>query len=835
MQFEMTWIMSLFQRILFILLTLFFANAWGQSIERQPHIGYLFPAGGQRGTVMQITTGGQYLRGVTNVYVSGEGVSATVVQYVPPLTRKQLQDIQKKLNELRQKRTASTSPRKESSSNAIDTSTLPMLKQSTSFMNIPSLNPVRNFSTATEEQQRFTPAISNGVNQETTNFSTAAPANNTQTNANTTMNEIILPDHPLLRNLENLSPKELQKVVRELVALNKKQQDKEASISEIVILEININPNVAPGVRELRLQTPLGLTNPLCFCVGLLPEFTEEEPNEPDSPVTSILDIPVVLNGQIKEGDVDRFHFKAHQGQHLIIEAHVRSLIPYLADAVPGWFQAALTLYDAKGNEVAFADHYRFNPDPVICYLVPKDDIYQLEIRDTIYRGRDDFVYRITIGEQPFITGLYPLGSRAGFSTIASITGWNLTNNELTLDTRLGTDWVRQTTVRQNELVSNQVTYAIDTLSERFEIEHNDTFRQAQMVTLPKVINGRISQPGDVDMFCFEGKAGDEIVAEVYARRLQSPLDSQLRLMDAKGRVLGKNDDYEDKEFGLLTQHTDSYSHTRMPADGIYYIQLSDSQNHGGIEYTYRLRIGPPQPDFALRLTPSSINIPAGRTIPINVYAIRKDGFNGDIYVVLKDTTAGIRLSGGRIPSGQDQVRMTLTATRESSEQPIVVELEGLARIGEQMISRPVVPAEDMMQAFAYRHLVPSQELLVAVTENKRRGPFIEPVNGSILIPEGGSTQVIFKIPPRANLGNIKLKLDEPPKGISLRDVSIEQGQLTFMLATDSKEFKTGYKDNLIIEAFVEFDRVGKDGKKSGAKQQVSLGILPALPIDIVE
>jgi len=45
-----------------------------------------------------------------------------------------------------------------------------------------------------------------------------------------------------------------------------------------------------------------------------------------------------------------------------------------------------------------------------------------------------------------------------------------------------------------------------------------------------------------------------------------------------------------------------------MPADGTYRVVLCDSQNHGGAAYGYRLRLSPPQPDFALRAAPSSLN-----------------------------------------------------------------------------------------------------------------------------------------------------------------------------------------------------------------------------------
>ena len=73
-----------------------------------------------------------------------------------------------------------------------------------------------------------------------------------------------------------------------------------------------------------------------------------------------------------------------------------------------------LALYDAHGKEVAYDDDYRFNPDPTILYQAPNDGQYALAIYDAIYRGREDFVYRITLGEMPFVTSVFPLGGRAG-------------------------------------------------------------------------------------------------------------------------------------------------------------------------------------------------------------------------------------------------------------------------------------------------------------------------------------------------------------------------------------------------------------------------------------
>ena len=774
--------MPLFKRmILAVIMTLFLADAWSQTGEKPPYIGYLYPAGGRQGTVFQIKAGGQNLKGVDNVYISGEGVSAKVVQYMRPLTNEQKRELQKRIREIRQKLTAQKMPGKR----------------------------------LTEKENKPPRPIKKG--------------------AESTTETVALPDYPLLRNLDNMSLKDL-KIVEEEYLNTKKNQQGKGVLAEIVLIEVTIEADAATGDREIRLGAPAGLTNPQRFQVGLLPEICEEEPNDPNEPVIQLIDIPSTLNGQIKPGDVDRFRFKAKSGQNLVFEVQARSLIPYLADAVPGWFQPVLTLYDTKGNELAFDDDYRFNPDPVLFYKVSKDDEYLLEIRDSIYRGRDDFVYRITAGEVPFITGIFPLGGREGVPTTGAITGWNLDARQVTLDTQPGGDSLRHITLRQNKWLSNKVPYMVNDLPESLETEPNDTITHAQAISLPRIVNGRIEKPGDIDTFKFTGKAGDELVAEVYARRLQSPLDSLLRLTNEKGRLLAFNDDFEDKASGLETHHADSYLSARLPEDGVYIMEISDTQNKGGDAYAYRLRISPPQPDFALRMTPSTINVPAGGIVCIDVYAIRKDGFDGDINMEMKDPPKGFKLSGGRIPSGRENVRMTLMASMKPLNQPVALNMEGQAQIGGENIVRPVLPSENMMQAFAYYHLVTSQELMVDVIKTTRRAMNMELVGkDGIEIPAGGTCQVAYKLPPRFALKDIQMQLNEPPKGISLRDVFIKPGSLTFLLEADGKAAKAGLKDNLIVEAFTERDKVRKDGKKTGEKQRISLGVLPAIPVEIVK
>jgi hypothetical protein len=353
---------------------------------------------------------------------------------------------------------------------------------------------------------------------------------------------------------------------------------------------------------------------------------------------------------------------------------------------------------------------------------------------------------------------------------------------------------------------------------------------------VPQIINGRIGKPGDVDIFRFDANAGDEIVAEVYARRLNSPLDSLLWLSDANGKTLAHNDDNADKNVGLLTHNADSYLRLRLPEKGTYFVHLADSENHGGPDYGYRLRISPPQPDFALLAAPSSINVLTGGNVPVTIEALRKDGFNGEIELALKDAPPGFKLSGARIPAGCDRLRITLTAPQKPLEQPINLRLEGQAKIDGQTVSRPVTPAEDMMQAFIYRHMVPSQEFMVATGFNKRRAPIFEMVdNNSIKIPAGGKAKVRVKIPKKPIASAIQLELSEPPAGLTLGDVNIIPGEMTFTIAADGNTAKVGLADNLIVDIYADPPSKPSDNQKKAQKQRVYIGTLPAITCEIVQ
>ena len=228
-------------------------------------------------------------------------------------------------------------------------------------------------------------------------------------------------------------------------------------------------------------------------------------------------------------------------------------------------------------------------------------------------------------------------------------------------------------------------------------------------MTLPIIVNGRIDQPDDWDVFQFAGKSNETIVAEVHARRLDSPLDSVLKLTDAAGKLLAFNDDHEDLGAGVNTHHADSYLMAKLPADGTYYVHLGDTARNGGEEYGYRLRLSAPQPDFALRVVPSSLSLRGKATATAHRLCHPQGRFHRPDQAELERSAAGI-LAPLRHPlrhpdrgaaHGQDRPGCD---TKNRSTCPS----SGSAKIEDQEVTHEAVPAEDRMQAFLWRHLVPA-------------------------------------------------------------------------------------------------------------------------------
>jgi hypothetical protein len=221
-------------------------------------------------------------------------------------------------------------------------------------------------------------------------------------------------------------------------------------------------------------------------------------------------------------------------------------------------------------------------------------------------------------------------------------------------------------------------------------------------------------------------------------------------------------------------------------------------------------------------------------------YALRRDGFAGEIALGLKDAPAGVVLHGAVIPAGQDEVRLTLQVppTAPLADAPVTLTMEGRATIQGREVKRQAQAADDRMQAFAYHHLVPAEGLKLALT---RRGAFRSPARiaaQSIRIPAGGSVRVPVQVqlPPNAAIRAVHFELSDPPDGVRLRSSTPENGAL--VLECDAAKAKPGAKGNLIVNILAERQAPAATQKAAPAAranlQRLPMGALPAVPFEIV-
>ncbi|MDR2115834.1 MAG: PPC domain-containing protein [Planctomycetaceae bacterium] len=706
--------------VVFFLLISSFAEAQ----QRNPKIGYLYPAGGQQGTTFEILIGGRQIARSSEVLISGSGVRGRILHGYAGMfinnsdERKVAQQIYNDAKQLLEPKNVAAKQEEQKDNRKNEKNEKKEQKQISESQNN---NQMKDSAKTAEEQALPSP-------------------------------ETIMQRFPYFKRLTNPTPDDLQLVFYEYFAPRVDRKPKE-TLNQGVLVEITIDADAAPGDRDLRLITGNGISPPVRFLVGTNPEINELEPNDSNasnssntsngsnaSPLQTLeawkhrdapktirqlkpFELPIVINGQIRAADVDRFQFKAQAGQHLIIGVRARYLMPYLADAVPGWFQAAVSLYAPDGKKIDDAASFRFDPDPVLCVDIPKTGIYTLEIQDSIFRGRDDFVYRISIDELPFVTSVFPLGGRFGSSAEVEITGYNLPDKKTLLNIKHGETEIREKSFLDKNWLSYPIRYAANDLPERLESEPNNNIKQAEKISLPVIVNGQISEQDDVDYFSFEGKKGNRVVLDVTARLLHSPLDAGIELIGADGNIIAANDDRADSKgpnIGLETHHADPYLNVELPADGIYTVRLFNTIKRGSLEYGYRFRISPPQEDFAVYCEPSSLFF-NNKTQPIKIRVFRKDGFNGEVRLRLSELSerAGFQLGEVKIPAGTEETTATLTLLPKYNGEPTEIILEAVAVINGKEKSHLVIPVDDFEQAFIYHHFVPANALVV--TKPKRR------------------------------------------------------------------------------------------------------------------
>jgi hypothetical protein len=425
-----------------------------------------------------------------------------------------------------------------------------------------------------------------------------------------------------------------------------------------VSFRVTVGEGVPPGLYDLRVVSPLGVSNPRFFCVGTVPEVNESEPNN-DVPEARVVPLNATVNGVISSPtDVDYVRFQA--------TAKTRVFAHAAAGSIESKARPLVELYSTAGSLIARNRNER-GTDAILDVTIPADGEYVVRVCEFAYQyGGPDHFYRLTLTTEPSVDAVFPPVVPAGQTSNVTLFGRGVSGELASLTAPASAD----------TLTGRLKFDPVLGLQDGFEFRHsgvpvffartpvaleskrpNDTAKTAQEVFMPCELCGRIDVKNDADWYSFPGKKDVPLAIDLAAERIGGPSDVYFTVHDAKtGRELaGENQLDDDPEIlhpiGFFSRTSDPPTYRFVPpADGGYLVRVAarDANVTFGPKAIYRLRIAPPRPDFRAIVMPrgreyaSSVVCRPGTDTAVEVYVHRTDFFTGPVTVTATDLPPGV-------------------------------------------------------------------------------------------------------------------------------------------------------------------------------------------------
>lgn len=436
---------------------------------------------------------------------------------------------------------------------------------------------------------------------------------------------------------------------------------------------VSIADDCPTGLYEARVMTRLGVSSARVFSVGSLAEVLQKQPN---TSLQTAMELPLnsICNAVVTGKAVDYYVFDGRKGQRVIVDCATRGIDSKL--------DAVVIIADAAGRDLLAERR-----GGALDYTLPDEGRYVIKVHDLTFKGGPAYFYRLGVWEAPAEA---PIVRQPSTKEVHSFS------------------W-------PPEGLPDQAAHA--------EIEPNNEPAQAQKITLPCDLAGSFALAADVDWFEFEARQGEEWWIEVASERLGRPTDPSLLVQRVQRtdageqvtdvaefsdipspvKVSSNGYAYDGPPYNAGT--ADILGKLAIPADGVYRLRLSDlfGGTRSDPNNIYRMVIRKAAPDFALvawamhmelrngdrNALSKPIALRGGATMALEVVVVRRDGFNGDIDLVMENLPAGVTASGLKIPAGKSRGLMLVTAAPDAPRAVTNATFYGRAQIDGVTVTRP--------------------------------------------------------------------------------------------------------------------------------------------------
>ena len=465
------------------------------------------------------------------------------------------------------------------------------------------------------------------------------------------------------------------------------------------VFEVRVPKTASLGLHLFRLVTPRGLSNALGLQVVSEPIISETGRPHQTAEEAQYLSVPAVVNGRLSEkGQRDFYAFRVPQGEELLFS--VRSDLgpsrTYQAQAGITLYRSSASWFDpdrvvrlaVEGPALSWEPFHRYERTRStgrfalfqhVSHRFESAGRYFLSVGTFTGAGDPNHGYQLRIVRRRSAEPRQVLGKLAhpdpgdwlerDSATLRQLGSFQrpLESNRLALlrhrSGRAASNGERaasSASLPGRANASNPSPARASRIEPAPEVEPNNSLDRPGRIRIPGLIEGRIQNPGDIDLFRFEAEAGQKLAFELETPGISPPhFNPWLKLLNEEGNELVSNIYMEYGGDGDDVNKTvERKTIFTIEQAGSYYLQIRDLTSvQGGPRFRYRLLARPQVPhlgrvEISLGVTPSlstlidktdRINLEAGQAREMVVVCEKEEGFEGNVVLAVDNLPPGVQ------------------------------------------------------------------------------------------------------------------------------------------------------------------------------------------------
>jgi hypothetical protein len=412
------------------------------------------------------------------------------------------------------------------------------------------------------------------------------------------------------------------------------------SKADAAIFDVQVAANAPVGLFGLRVATVDGLSNVHLCLIDDLP--LRPAPDSTKGPAK--VELPCALWGRFREAEVDRFAIAVKADQRVSFEA-VGNRFGKEVDPIVTIRDERSRIVAERDNDVGLYFDSRFE------HRFATAGMYTVEVRDSRFHGHDHGFYVLRMGRFPAARVAVPSAVQPGKRAELFLPELN---EKVSIDVPADASSGQRSVAfrRASDEGSTWLPVEASDIETTIAAADATTPEKGTPAKVPGQLCGVLTRGGERQFFRLELTKGQAIQVRGHARWYNSPVDLDVVLTDATGRILRPATEAIDETVQL---------DFTAPAAGIYCLGVRDLARDAGPAYAYRLEVRNAGPRVDVVAEVEGLTVPRESYQPVPL-TITRSNYTGAITLTLNGAPADVTLTPSEVPAGATAIVCKLSA-----------------------------------------------------------------------------------------------------------------------------------------------------------------------------